>query len=134
MSIDELSETATRKFAYRFTRRGLVGRLGVALTAIGASELGFDVSVARAGGCPCSVCDGYSTSCGAGCPSGTCSCGSWLTCECSTRMKQWTDCCTNSCSQYCGSDGRPGCYYTHEYGSCANTIYCRVSQCTNLTC
>lgn len=135
MTLDVATEVLSRRIAQRVTRRSLLGRAGAALAVAGAG-IAVEAPVAVAScGCGCSTCDGYSTSCGAGsCPSGTCSCGSWYLCTCSSRLKRYQDCCSSSCSCYCGSDGRVGCYFTHEYGSCASKIKCRALACTNMVC
>lgn len=136
MSFDEITESLTRRAANVITRRSLLGRTGAALLGAGAGTLIVGAPQALAScGCGCSTCDGYSTTCGGTtCPSGTCACGSWLLCKCSPRMKRYQDCCSSSCSCYCGGDGRVGCYFPHEYGSCASKIKCRVITCTQLAC
>lgn len=135
MSFDEITESVTRRVAMRVTRRSLLGRTGAALAVAGAG-LAVEAPPALAScGCGCSTCDGYSTSCGGGsCPTGTCSCGSWYMCTCNSRLRRYQDCCSSSCSCYCGADGRPGCHFPHEYGACASTIYCRALACTNMVC
>lgn len=137
MSVDNLTESLTRDFGNRFTRRSLIGRVGGTLAVLGAGSLAGYVPVAEAASCcGCSVC-GNSTSCGTGdCPTGTCGCGAWYTCECGPgRIKRFRDCCA-ACSggSSCGSDGRPSCCYPVEWGSACNgwsTIKCRAIVCLN---
>jgi hypothetical protein len=147
MSIDSLGEQVTRRVANRISRRSLMGRLGAGVVALGAGQVGLVAAQSSRAyadstipdSCPCSTC-GESTTCsGSGsCPSGTCNAGSWYVCSCGgPALKQYTDCAA-SCSggHYCGSDGRPGCYYSTEYGTCGghSLTYCRAISCTRLGC
>lgn len=138
MSFDKLFENATRRVGGSVTRRSFLGRTALAATAVGVGGLGFQPAQALPASCPCSVC-GDTTSCGGsfghGCPSGTCPGGSWYMCTsfCAKYFyTRYRDCMTTSnCKVYCGSDGRPGCYYTTPYGACGGrtTVWCRAVTC-----
>ena len=142
MSIDSVTESVTRQFGNRFSRRSFLGRVGTGLAAIGGGALAIDTGVAFASVascCGCSLC-GASTTCGTSdCPSGTCACGQWWMCQCSggSTLKRYRDCCaacSGGCS--CGSDGRPRCLYPPPYGSCGGytKVKCRSISCTTAHC
>src|SRR5712691_3356333 len=137
MSFDQLFENTTRRVGNRLTRRSFVGRVALAMSAVGAGGLASTPSRALAAARSCGGCSncGDSTTCGCtpchGCPSNTCPGGAWYLCTshcpCSTLTK-YQDCISNgTCSFYCGCDGRPGCYYTTPYGACGGRtkVHCR---------
>jgi hypothetical protein len=142
MSLDELAETATRRFGNIITRRSLLGRTALAITVVGAGGLAAEASPALAAGCNgCSNC-GDSATCGCnvgdGCPGGTCAGGAWLMCSslCIFSYTRYQDCLSKTCTPYCNCQGRPGCYYTTPYGSCRGTsrVYCRSITCVHGPC
>lgn len=139
MTLDALMEATSRRVANSVTRRSFFGRTAAAVAVAGAGDLAFDAPSALAASCcGCRTC-GHSTTCknaGNFCPSGTCNSGSWYICNvaaCGHRYTQaFTDCagaCGGGC--YCGSDGRPGCFYQPPYGTCGghSHVYCRKIHC-----
>jgi hypothetical protein len=137
MSLDQMFENTTRHVGNRVTRRSFMGRMALAMGAVGVGGLAFAPSPSLATECGCSVC-GDTTSCGGSrghsCPGGTCAGGSWYMCTSFCAKFYYTryqDCMSSNCSPYCGSDGRPGCYYHTPYGSCggSTTVWCRAITC-----
>ena len=142
MSFDRLAENTARRVGNRLTRRSFIGRVALAVSAVGAGGLASGTAPALAAGCPCRVC-GDSTSCngsfGHPCPSFTCPGGAWYMCTqyCGTKhLTKFQDCMLkHNCHTYCGRDGRPGCYYQTPYGSCGgrSRVWCRSVTCHNST-
>ncbi len=138
MSFDHLVEKTTRRAGNRITRRSFIGRVALAMSAVGVGGLGFSPAPALAVDCPCRTC-GDSTACGGSfgnpCPSFTCAGGAWYMCTsyCGTsKLTKFQDCMLkHSCHTYCGKDGMPGCYYQSPYGSCGgrDTVWCRSVTC-----
>jgi hypothetical protein len=138
MSFDHLVEKTARRAGNRITRRSFIGRVALAMSAVGAGGLAFSPAPALAAGCPCRVC-GDSTACGGSfghpCPSFTCAGGAWYMCTsyCGTsKLTKFQDCMLeHSCHTYCGTDHRPGCYYQTPYGACGgrDMVWCRSVTC-----
>lgn len=133
----------TRWLAGRTPRRSFLGRAGRGLVASsvgGTAALAVFAESAYAANCGC--CCSESVSCGCltgtnGCPSGTCECGSWITCgtQCGHNAMYWHDCCNESYhSSYCdgGCSNRPvNCFSKEWSGGCTTgyTIRCRYYRC-----
>jgi hypothetical protein len=142
MSFDRVFEKVAKRTGNRLTRRSFVGRVALAMSAVGVGGLAATPAPALAIECPCRIC-GDSTSCGGSfgnpCPTFTCAGGSWYLCTSycgTTKLTRFRDCMLkHSCRTYCGKDHRPGCYYISPYGSCGgrDKVWCRSVTCIKST-
>lgn len=143
---DERVTSTTRWLAERTPRRSFLGKVGRGLVASsvgGAAALSLFAETAYAGNCGCNGNVSVSCGCLTGtnlCPSDTCECGCWQTCNqvlCPGCLQNvnWCDCCNTSakssdCVPSCES--RPkNCFPKEWSGGCSSgyTIRCRKYRC-----
>src|SRR5712691_5283830 len=160
--VDRFAGGMSRAMATRFTRRSFFGKVGryAAAATVGGSALAvlFPESAYATNGCVngggnCSGQDSVNCFCLTGsstCPSGTCQCGCWQSCDGSGTAggrvvhSQWCDCCnmtahqTASCVTGCGNKPK-NCFNKTHTGSGTGcnpgfTIRCRKLTCLSSLC
>ena len=148
-NFESVGERMSRVLAGRISRRSLLAELGkgsILLSTVGiGGTLVLDQTDAEAhAACPCPNGCGATISCADltgdnACPSGTCGCGWWVTCDQSqcTYRKVWSDCCSTGSACDGGAqcvNGQPTCYWHKLYdcgcGTASAHNKCRRWYCT----
>jgi hypothetical protein len=140
-SIDNAVRRAGIRLSHGSTRRGFLGRIGVATAALGTGGMVAWVPTAGA------LCSGESVTCNSyhgsnNCPGNTCDDGSWCVgsgCDwlqenCNGGATKWSDCCRQNSQCTCQTvAGAPSCCNQCIHGqTCSPTSYkvvCRRHSC-----